>query len=497
MHWINLEKLWVLVVIAGVFIFVNTQPIRPHDFWWHLSLGREISTTGNIPGIDVYSFIMQGTPYPSYNMFWLVDLTLFSIYNLGGAALVIFVQSLIITAAYGLLLWLCWMQSNSTRIAAFSVILAIALGINNWNIRPQTISYLLGALTLVGIYSYRRTGRISWLSIPPVAMLVWVNSHGSFVIGLMMIGIWVADEFWKIALDFYHNQKRTYTELLTSITVLGLTCIVCLANPRGIGIVTYVRSLTGNTTVVNLVTEWAPPNFNSVQGLIFFGIFMLVSIVLAISPKRPNFLQILTYVIFGFLALRTTRGVVWFGIVSAPILANHLAALVKVYLPGNDKTKDRYGNRIINLILLIAIMAAVLISLPWFKHSLPFPSSKAGWISSETPVDATEFLLTEQLPRDLFHDMGFGSYLIWAAYPNYQVFTDPRIELYPIETWWDYTSLGNALPGWEDLLDKYEIKTLMLSPVNQPNLIDAIEDSPSWVAVYQDSKPVIYTKINH
>ena len=477
-----------------MFVFVNTQPIRPNDFWWHLALGREIAATGTIPGVDVYSFIMQGTPYLSYQMFWLVDLALYGIYNFGGPALVVFVQSLIITTSYALLLWLCWKQSNSVRIAALTVIIAISLGINNWNVRPQTISYLLGVLFLVAISSYRRTGKKTWLIIPPLGMLLWVNSHGSFVIGLVIIGVWVADEIWSAAFDIYRKQKRSYGGLWISLTLLGLTALMCLVNPRGIGIITYVRSLTGNSTIVNLVVEWAPPNFNNVYGMIFYVVLMLVAVVLAVSPKRPNFIQLLTFVIFGLLALRTTRGVVWFGIMIAPILADHLAVLVDTYLPRRDHTESRKGNQLINLILFGVIISAVLISLPWFKHALPFPISKAGLISSETPLEATDFLLKKQLPPEIFHEMGFGSYLIWAAYPEYQVFTDPRIELYPLDTWWDYTALGNGLPGWEKLLRDYGIKTLMLHPGAQAKLVAVLEQSPNWGLIYEDNAAIIYTR---
>jgi hypothetical protein len=29
-------------------------------------------------------------------------------------------------------------------------------------------------------------------------MLVWVNSHGSFPVGLLLLGIWLGDETWQV-----------------------------------------------------------------------------------------------------------------------------------------------------------------------------------------------------------------------------------------------------------------------------------------------------------
>ncbi len=69
-HWlIPVAYLWPLTVLLGVFAFLNTHPIRPHDFWWHMAVGREILTTGRIPTVDAFSFTAAGAPYPSYAAF--------------------------------------------------------------------------------------------------------------------------------------------------------------------------------------------------------------------------------------------------------------------------------------------------------------------------------------------------------------------------------------------------------------------------------------------
>ena len=59
---ITLEHLWVLIVLTGIVVFVNTHPIRPHDFWWHMAAGREIAKTGRIPTVDTFSRTMAGAP---------------------------------------------------------------------------------------------------------------------------------------------------------------------------------------------------------------------------------------------------------------------------------------------------------------------------------------------------------------------------------------------------------------------------------------------------
>jgi hypothetical protein len=110
-------------------------------------------------------------------------------------------------------------------------------------------------------------------------------------------------------------------------------------------------------------------------------------------------------------------------------------------------------------------------------------------ISAETPIQATQFLLEENLPGRVFNSMTFGSYLIWAAYSQYQVFVDSRIELFSEKVWLDYLSISNAEGDWEAKLSDYGVNTLMLSPVDQPALVNRISQSDGWQLVYQDQLP--------
>ncbi len=385
---------------------------------------------------------------------------------LGGPALVIFLQSLIITSAYVVVFWVCNLVTKSWRIAALSTLFAAALGMNDWNVRPQGVTFLLASLFLFVIYQYKTKPQWGWLVILPIAMLIWVNSHGTFILGLILIGIWWGDEIWRSIIQrnnmgHNHGVKR----LVVPGVMLGITTLVCLLNPRGFGIIDYLKTLTGNSVVQNLVTEWAPPTLSTLMGILFLCGLMASAILLALSPKRPDFFQIITFLVFGLLGLKTSRGSVWFGLVMAPIIAMHLSACVKNLQKTEQGLKNQGGNRIVNILFAAVIIIMGVISLPWFKSVLPLPTVKAGLISAETPVQATQVLLEKNLPGRVFNAMSFGSYLIWAAYPQYQVFVDPRIELFSENIWVDYLNISNANGDWESKLSEYGVNTLMLSPM--------------------------------
>jgi hypothetical protein len=223
---ITIEHLWALTVVIGIFAFVNTHPIRPHDFWWHLAVGRDIVTNRQIPETDIYSYTQLGQPYPSYNIFWLMEVFLFVVYRLGGPILTILAQTILITSSYIVILWISYRKSHSWRTAAFGVLFAAAMGFGNWNVRPQAITYLLGALVFLGITEYRLTRKKLWFALFPLVMIVWVNSHGSFPIGLALIGCWIADEAWNILLNRFRRHAWDLKPVLPSIFAFALACSI-------------------------------------------------------------------------------------------------------------------------------------------------------------------------------------------------------------------------------------------------------------------------------
>lgn len=457
-----------------------------------MAVGREIVQTGQIPAVDTFSQTMKGQLYPSYSMFWLMEVFFYLIYSVGGPALIVFSHSLMVSAAYAIILYLCWKISGSWRVAAFSMLFAAALGINDWNVRPQAVAFLLGALYLMAIYQLRAGGSRGWLLAFPLGMLVWVNSHGSFFTGFVLLGLWLVQALW----DGWRGVAEERWKVLR-MALLGLlgAALSALLNPRGLGILSYLAGMLANSPVQNLVTEWAAPSFGTLHGALFLVGLLFTAAGLMVSPKRPTIYQLLTFLFFAALGLRTIRGAIWFGLVMAPVLADHFKAVATlVNRPGGDDRIPMAVTRCLNAILAGLILLMALVSLPWFKDRLPLPELKRGLISVETPVDATEFLLDNQLPGPLFHHMAYGSYLIWAAQPGYPVFIDPRIELYPYSLWTDYITISSAFGDWSSQLDQYGINILFLHQNEQSDLIKAAMHTDRWIQIYQDTKAVIFIR---
>jgi len=498
---INTEHIWAFAAIIGIFAFVSTHPIRPHDFWWHMALGREILDSGHIPSVDTYSYTATGQPYPSYQAFWLMDVILYQVYTAGGAELIVFFHSVAITTAYATLMWLGHRLTGNWRTAALSTLFAAALGINDFNVRPQAIAFPIAAIFLLAMVQYDQTHRRGWLAVFPVGMLLWVNCHGTFPLGLLLIGLWLVDSLWQAFVADGRSVRAALEHAVAPGVALVTAALACLLNPRGISTVSYVSGMSSNPTIQNMVPEWAPPTFATVTGKLFLIGLLSMATLLALSPKRPSPFQLLSFVAFAGLGLRTVRGAIWFGLIMGPVLADHLAALTRearrwLYRRfGTLPRSSSQGNPILNFSLIALLCLGALISLPWLKQLLPLPPKKAGVISAETPIAATEYLLEAKLPGPVFHAMSFGSYLMWRAQPDYPVFVDSRIELYSPEIWHDYIGISAAAERWQDRLREYGVQTLMLSREEQPALVAAAEESARWQEVCTDEAAVLLTAV--
>lgn len=488
----SIEHLWPLAVMAGIIAFLNTHPVMPHDFWWHMAIGRDILSNGAIPLTDIYSYTQPGELYPSYQQFWLMDIFLYLVYQLGGLILTILVQTMIVGSAYGLVLWLAFRRSQSWRSAALALLFAAALGFGNWNVRPQAITYLLALLILVAIEILRSGGRRGWLVLIPVVMVLWVNSHGSFPIGFAFIGIWWLEEVWaQILLRRLPDLRSSKISLATAAGLLAI--IGALFNPRGLNIVSYLSTMTSNSVVQTFITEWMPPTFDTLEGSVFLFAFLGIVVLMAVSPRRAGVGQVLYFLVFGYLSLKYIRGVIWFGLVMSPFVAEQIAAILHhfgVKSPPPPSTTARQINAGFAAILGLLLM----ITLPMFKPLLPFTEEKAGLVGYETPIEATRYMMEHRLPGRVFHGMAFGSYLIWAAQPDYPVFVDSRIELYPPQVWNEYVQIGNGEEGWDVKLSAYGVNTLMLEPKNQAGLIRSAESSGEWLRVYSHPAVVILVR---
>src|SRR5205085_6569736 len=139
----------------------------------------------------------------------------------------------IITA---LAFWIAFKRTEShPLIAGFATLLGVWTVLPTIGVRPRVFTLLLSSvyLALLGHYLRHRGGREIWWLVPLMAL--WVNLHGGFLIGLVLIGLTIVGT----ALEAWANREELRSSW-PQLKTLGLVLVACalavLLNPHGIWI---------------------------------------------------------------------------------------------------------------------------------------------------------------------------------------------------------------------------------------------------------------------
>ncbi len=179
------------LLVAIVFIAIFTMAVRvpaDTDTWWHLRSGQYILEKFTIPTVDPFSHTQAGQLWIDHG--WLAQIFWYGLFAWGGWALVSLALAALVTLAF----WFIWKQIEANVfIAAMSMILGAIVSSVVWAARPQMISFVLTAVVAYLLHRYKREDKslLPWL---PLIMVVWVNVHGGFAIGFMLMVAYLMGE---------------------------------------------------------------------------------------------------------------------------------------------------------------------------------------------------------------------------------------------------------------------------------------------------------------
>jgi hypothetical protein len=497
---LTVDHLWVTSLLALVWLFISILPLPPNDLWWHMAAGRTMVAEGAWMHTNRWAYTM---PYDAAYALqsWLSEVVLYALWYVGDVPLLTLARTLVIVGSYGLVAWHALRRvEGQGKPVALALFMIVAVGWNNWTLRPQTLALLPGAAFVVVLGEYL-DGRISarWLFALPLLMVVWVNMHGSFILGLALLALaWCG--LALTAIRRLRTLEAAEWRRLRHCTYVGVaTLLVTVIHPLGTGIFGYVRDLFINQPVQQNIIEWQPPR-NELNlfstGFWFFAILLLLAVLMAAGPRRPSAIDLLWYTGMGWLAIGGQRHAMWFGLFMMPLLAEQLVPLFKPRQPatGNLLFNVGYG-----LLLCIGLVAL----LPWFLPGRYLgPGAEALFantgpyrllLSRATPIGASDWLAEHPIEGRFWTDMSYSSYTIWQL-PEKQIFTDLRIDLFPEAIWKDYYTISQGDQQSLAMIDKWQITHLMLSQEWQKSLYQLLRNTPGWCERYSDRDTAIMAR---
>src|ERR1700740_2124376 len=223
------------MLVGAVFIAGRYFAVDP-DLWWHIKNGQNILATHRWPTADPYSFTVAGTPWLSYE--WLGDVLFWGGARFAGVrgldALLIILGSAIVIALY----IYATLRSGNSKAAFVTAAALYALVTPSLSLRPQMLGYLFIVLTLISLEYFRRGKLWSLWFLPPL-FLAWINTHGSWVIGLGVLVVVLAGGLVDLRLGSIEARRWSAKERVHLEVALLLCLSVIPLTPYGTQLAAY------------------------------------------------------------------------------------------------------------------------------------------------------------------------------------------------------------------------------------------------------------------
>jgi hypothetical protein len=481
----NKQHLLFVVIIFCIILLLTFSPITDPDFWWHLKTGQWIAETHSIPRNDPFSYSAPNAPWIAHE--WLSDLFIYSVYTLGGSGLLIAIFSLFILGAY-IFTYLRCLPKSRPYIAGILILLGAGASIPFWGVRPQMISLLFSSLLLLLLDLYQERRQLAYLLFIPTILLLWVNMHGGFLLGLGILGIYELGNFIDLAWSRLKSKtpiEKTQKWLLFSLGgALLVSLLVCLINPYGYHILAYpFQTLTSNS-MQQLIVEWFSPDFHQIAMLPFAIILLLFILFGMLGVKRISTTRIILVLVFSFGALVSVRHIPLFAIVAIPILAEQVSSLFTLpQLVQKEGPLVRWKvPEVLSaiMVLLIAFSFVKVTSRQQEVESVLFPKAAADWIQQK------------KIEGNLFSSYTWSGYLIWRLAPGDPVYIDGRMDVYNETIVNNYEHIYYTQPGWQQTLDNSSTNLILVE--TDSKLANALKASTNWKLIYADSQCKLFSK---
>ena len=480
------------VAAFAVFSFVFLMAIIPRfdaDVWWHLFVGGQIAQHLQVPTHDFMSYTFRGKPWVDHE--WLSEVGMFELYRFGGLQAVVEAFGLVIMTAYFLVYLLMRLKGVNGLIALLMTSLAAISAIGSWGSRVQMVTLLGAAFFCLALERFRSAGHARWLFALVAAMVVWANLHGGFVIGLVIVAIYIAGGILDAVRHRASLRQAAIQQKPLGLTLFGLLAVT-LVNPNGYAELLYPLKFITPNSFTNVIVESLSPNFHLAQMLPFE--LLLLTLVASAFIARQDFswTYLLLVLCFTHLALQETRNIALWGIVIAPIAAVYLQAAIQPL-----RLRMRRANRpvppsrvaAINWILVVLLIVMVVTQSTRFVNARTIRTAE----NAAVPQGAVRYLQTHDVKGHGFNSYAFGGYIIWKLYPRYPVFIDSRADtVYDTRILAEYLKLYAAHPGWRHVIRKYDIRWILVE--SGAPVVQLLANAPRWRVAYKSSKAILMVR---
>jgi hypothetical protein len=514
------------VALLAVLVFTNlsVRLLGDAGIGWHIRTGQLILQTHSIPHVDPFSSSMSGQPWFAWE--WLYDVIVGWLASVAGLNGVVLLTALLIATVFSFTFRMLLRRGCDVLTASVLVLLTASAAMIHFLARPHVVSWLFTMVWFWILQSAEngRSGSEHKVSGPdtfshrklwllPLTMLLWVNLHGGFLVGFVLLAIYWISAAWswlrlRVARLEDAVEKIRAGHRVRTLTWTGILSVVAtLLNPYGFHLQAHIYEYLSNHFLMNHIDEFQSPNFHYVAQKCFAALLLLTLIALASKKSRVQASQLLVLLFAVYSGLYAARNIPVSSLllvaIIAPWISDEMARLTEsrsnVIRSGSVRAKEFLARmKSIELGLRGHLWPVVTIVLTcWI-------AAHAGKLGSDTAMDAhfdakrfpmaaVDYLETHDVRGGpLLSPDSWGGYLIYRFYPQEKVILDDRHDLYGEEFLKSYLKLLHAEPGWEEFLLQHPANCAIVP--KDSALANLFTGMPGWHKIYSDDVALAFVR---
>jgi hypothetical protein len=463
-----------ITTLAGFVFAVARRGVGDPDIWWHLRNAEYLLTHHQLIHVDMYSFTVTGRPW--VNPEWLAEVPYYLAWRLFGLVGIETVQLLVTEAIFFGLIYLCWRHSRNIKAAILACYFGVFLAVVNFGPRTILFGYLLLMVLLIVLERFQSQGRGPlWLI--PLLFCVWINTHGSWSLGMVVFGLVVAGGLIEGRWGKAEAVRWSPSQLRKLLLVFGASVAALFANPYGWRLVFYPVDMAFHQKLnIAHVEEWQSVDFHDARGKIV--LILLLALVLGALLSRHKWqLTELGLVLFGLYSGLTYERFLFLAVILVtPLLAKFLD-VVPAYQREIDKP-------LLNFIIMAGILVVVI-------RGLPSTKGLRQSVDKVYPAEVLPFLKAHPPDGPVLNDYLFGGYLGWKD-PQFKDFVDSRVDIFEYGgVFKDYIDLIGIKES-RSVLDKYGVRYVLFSR-DEP-LTYVLRQDPKWKVMFDGKVCVLFER---
>ncbi len=412
------RRLWLpfhlvlLAVVATAVLLIARGNLPDPDLWWHLRDGQAIVAQQHLPRVDTYSFTVRQHPWMDHE--WLAEAIFYLAYRWGGLEGVEFLMLVLLEVICLGMTGLAYWRTRNIKAAAVTGVICVALASVNFGPRTILLGYLCLLVLLLLLQGWR-AGKTGMLYAVPGLFCLWINLHGSWALGLLVLAGFIAAGFWEGDWGLVWARRWSGPQLRALGATLACSVAALFINPWGWRLVLYPLDLAFHQPLnTQHVQEWMPVDFHSPRGrlLLLLGAVWLLSTLLRKRRWELGELGLSGFALFCGLSYE--RFLFFFALLAAPGIA-----VVLDFLPAYDRQRDRgWVNGV--FVVGLGVLAC------WYY---PGRQELRKEVAAHFPQASLNELGSQSLQGNLLNYYEWGGYVGWKQ-PRIPVFIDSRVDIF-------------------------------------------------------------------